>query len=166
MNALTKFRAGWPRRTLVAAVLVAAMSLGTAGCSVSGGYLTWNDGHGHTYRIGEQANTRHGRLVVLYRSTGGKHLGVSQFVLDRYKAERRRGHSVKSSSIRTLRWLSGFCGGSTRGVCLRATSDDRWGDFHSALVDVDHRRGSCLAVTISYRINWTYRNRTDRHCKP
>jgi hypothetical protein len=168
MNTLTRFaHLGWARRSLCAVALVTALSLGTAGCSISGGYITWKapGPHGKTYRIGEQANTIHGRLVVLYRSTGGNHLGVSQFVLDKYKQERRH-HSVKIATILTMRWLSSYCSGSTKGVCLRATSDDLWKDFHSALVDVDKRRGACLAVTISYRFNWTYRNRTDTHCRP
>jgi hypothetical protein len=166
MNALPRFaHLGWARRALCAAALVTVMSLTTTGCSVSGGYVTWKAPNGTTFRIGEQANTIHGRLVVLYRSTGGRHLGVSQFLLDKYKQERKH-HSVKSASIRTLRWLSGYCGGSFKGVCLRATSDDRWSDFHSALSDVNRRPGACIAVTVSFRFNWTFRNRTDTHCKP
>ena len=166
MNALTRFaHLGWARRALCAAALVTAMSLGTTGCSISGGYIKWTAPNHHTYRIGEKAPTVHGFLVVFYRSTGGNHLGVSQFALDHYKAERRH-HSVKTATIRTLRWLRGFCSGGYKSRCRAATADGQWGDFHKALSDIAKRRGACLAVTVRSGYNWTYRNRTDKHCKP
>ncbi|GAA4528845.1 MULTISPECIES: hypothetical protein [Nonomuraea] len=111
--------------------------------------------------------------ITLYRNGSGRYLGVSSIILGHYKNLRARGRSVESAARKTLSdILRPACrdirNQAIRAKCNEATGGGRWSDFRGALVDIDHNRGGCLTISIRGRTtpNWTWRPRTDRHCRP
>ncbi|MFG1946247.1 hypothetical protein [Nonomuraea sp. NPDC048826] len=111
--------------------------------------------------------------ITLYRTGSGRNLGVSSIILAHYKNLRSRGRSVESAARKTLGdILRPSCreirNQAIRAKCNEATGGGQWRDFREALVAIDRNRGACLTISIRGRTdpNWTWRNRTDRHCRP
>jgi hypothetical protein len=146
----------------VAALAVVALGMVGTGCqAISGDYIEVQG-----KRIGEWTPTSSGALVVLYRNSDSRSIGVSSIALNMYRDYRARGHSTGSASILTLRFLRGYCGSGYVGDrCRDATGDDEYVDFHDALTDIAPTLGGCLAVTFRSGENWTWRNASDENCR-
>lgn len=152
------------RMKKLGALMLVCFSIGTTGCTLIGNNITLPD---RKTRLGEWTSVWGGVLAVLYRKPGSGYLGTSQLILNQYKFY-RRFWNIETSSILTMEWTAQFCGPGLPGdYCRAALQDEQWSDFRNdSLVPVDHTTSACIAVQFGGGINWTYRNRTDKHCTP